>query len=694
MESVLLMSACPRDCPRACALAVERLSPPRIGKVRGGRHFDYTDGVICAKVARYAERVHHPDRLTQPLKRKGSKGDGSFVPISWDAALDEMANAFEVASARHGSESVWPYHSGGTMGVVQRWGLDRLRHVMGYSGEKTTICIGPSEPGWRAGVGRLEGTDPRHIAQSDLIIVWGGNPVSTQVNLMRHIQAARRDRGARLMVVDCYRTPTVEKADLPVILRPGTDAALACALMCVMLEEGLADQDFLTRYTDFGDDVERHLRSRTPAWAAAITGVDEDTIRTLGRTIGETKRAFFRLGFGFTRSRNGATNMHAVTALPAVSGAWRHPGGGAFFLNLDNWGLDTTVAHGLDAKDPSVRVLDQSRIGAVLTGDPHALLGGPPVAAMLMQNANSANVAPESGLVRRGLARTDLFVAVHEQFMTETAAFADIVLPAAMSFEYDDIYYGLGHTAITYGPRLLERHADCRTNHEVVCGLAERLGAEHAGFGMSARELIDRTLNDSGLGTIARLEEKGYVERPPTISQGESWEGFPNADGRYRFRPDWSALQMPGWDLPAASMPAIVDYWDVIEQASEQTPLRLVAPPARMFLNTSFTQSPSSRKHESRPTALLHPDDAARLGIEDEQRIVLGNPRGEVQLHARISSRALPGTVVAEGIWPSRDHEGGAGINQLIGSDPVLPAGGVAFHDSAVWARPLPGDAS
>ena len=688
-EPVILKSACPHDCPSACALEVERLSPTRIGKVRGGRHFDYTDGAICAKVARYAERIHHPDRLTQPLKRKGEKGRGTFIPISWEDALDEIAEAFEKASARFGSEAVWPYHSGGTMGVVQRWGLDRLRHAMRYSGEKTTICIGPSEPGWRAGVGRLEGTDPRAIADADLIVVWGGNPVSTQVNLMRHIQAARRERGARLMVVDCYRTPTVEKADLPVILRPGTDGALACALMCVMLEEGLADEAFLEEYTDFGDDVRGHLLSRTPAWAAAITGVDEATIRRLGRIIGETKRAFFRLGFGFTRSRNGAANMHAVTALPAISGAWSHPGGGAFFLNLDNWALDTTVVHGLDVKDETVRVLDQSRIGSVLTGDPQALLGGPPVAAMLMQNANSANVAPESGLVRRGLSRGDLFLAVHEQFMTATAMYADVVLPAAMSFEYDDIYYGLGHTAITFGPRLLERYAECRTNHEVVCGLAERLGIDHPGFRLSARALIDRTLRDSGIGSIEDLERDGYVERPPQIGQGDGWTGFPNSDGRFRFRPDWAAQQMPGWQLSARPMPKVVDYWDRIEHATDRTPLRLVAPPARMFLNTSFTQSPSSRAHESRPSAILHPHDAHTLSIEEGQRIALGNDRGEVLLHARLSESALPGTVIAEGIWPSEDHVGGVGINQLIGSDPVLPAGGVAFHDTAVWVRAM-----
>ncbi|MCB1739725.1 MAG: molybdopterin-dependent oxidoreductase, partial [Gammaproteobacteria bacterium] len=621
--SEFLRSACPHDCPSACALEVERLSDTRIGRVRGSRHYSYTDGAVCAKVARYAERIHHPDRLSQPLRRSGPKGggpkgSGQFMPVTWDQALDEIAEAFTRSTQRFGAESVWPYHSGGTMGVVQRWGLDRLRHVMGYSGEKTTICTGAADPGWRAGVGRMIGTDPREIADADLVVVWGGNPVSTQVNLMRHIQRARRERGARLVVVDCYRTPTVEKADVPVIVRPGSDGALACAMMCVMLEEGLADRPYLTRFTDFDERVERHLRSRTPAWAASITGLTESSIIELARLYGSTPRAYLRLGFGFTRSRNGASNMHAVSALPAVSGAWQHRGGGALFMNMDSLKLDTTFAHGLDARDPNVRVLDQPRIGSVLNNDPQALQGGPPVTAMLIQNANSAEVAPDSKLVRKGLTRPDLFLAVHEQFMTATAECADIVLPAAMSFEYDDIYYGFGHTAITYGPRLIEPYAQSRSNHDVVCALARRLGANHPAFEMSATALIDRTLRDSGLGGIEAIEADGFLERGPSFEGGHFLDGFPTPNGRFRFKPDWAEL-----GPYAKGMPDLPDHWAVTEESSEALPFRLITPPARMFLNTSFTETDSARAHEKQPRVLVHPDDVARLGLADGDRVRL-----------------------------------------------------------------------
>ena len=675
-------TACPHDCPSACALEVERLAPDRIGRVRGQSGFDYTDGVICAKVARYGERVHHPDRLTRPLRRVGAKGDGDFRPLAWDDALDEIAEAFLRAAQSGGPEAVWPYHSGGTMGIVQRFGIDRLRNTMGYSRQKTTICIGAAEPGWRVGVGDLRGTDPREIAESDLIVVWGGNPVSTQVNLMRHIQRARKARGAKLVVVDCYRTPSIEAADIPILLRPGTDAALATAMMQVMLVEGLADRDFLASHSDFDDEVAAHLAARTPKWAAEITGLTADAIRDFACLYGRTDRAFLRLGFGFTRGRNGAANMHAVTALPAVSGAWRYRGGGAFFINLDNWKLDLTLAHALDAIRPETRILDQARIGPVLTGDAEALKGGPPVTAMVMQNANSANVAPDSTLVRRGLTRDDLFLAVHEQFMTATAQCADIVLPATMFLEHDDIYYGLGHTAITVGRRIIEPLAECRSNDAVVRALAKRLGAEHPSLELEPWALIDRILRASGLGDAESAQRVGYVERGPDFDEGHFTAGFPNPSGRFRFHADWAALG-PYTD----GLPAIVDHAELIESADASHPFRLVAPPARTFLNSSFTEMPSSRAREERPTVLLHPVDADRLGLADGARVRLGNRRGEVVLHARLFDGLHAGTLIVEGVWPNADFEEGRGINHLIGADPLPPAGGAAFHDTAVWLR-------
>ena len=678
-------TACPHDCPSACSLEVERLSSSRIGRIRGAAANSYTDGVVCAKVARYAERAHHPDRLKQPLQRIGEKGKGEFRPISWDAALDEIAEAFTKATRTHGAQSVWPYHSGGTMGIVQRWGLDRLRHAFGYSRQKTTICVTPAESGWRAGVGKLMGPDPREMAEADLIVVWGGNPVSTQVNAMTHIAKARKQRSAKLAVIDVYRTPTVEAADIALVLRPGTDAALALAMMHVLLRDGLVDRDYLARYTDFAPDVEAHLADKTPAWAASITGLAAEEIESFARLYGTTAKSFLRLGFGFTRSRNGSAAMHAVTCLPAMTGAWRHKGGGAFFLSLDNWQLDLTLAYGLDTIDPATRVLDQSRIGPVLCGEPEALAGGPPVTAMLMQNANSANVAPDSTMVAQGLGREDLFVGVHEQFMTATAKFADIVLPAAMFLEYDDLYYGLGHTHLTVGPRVLDRYEDCRTNHELVCDLARRLGANHPSFGMTAIELLDATLQASGKGTWDEAASRGWIDCAQPFEAAHFLTGFPSSDGRFHFKPDWSAV-----GPYHANMPAMPDQLDNYERASSELPFRLVVPPARSFLNTSFTETPSSASREGEPRALIHTADATRLGVTEGTLVVLANDRGRVTLRVRPADTARPGVVIVEGNWPSSAYPGGIGINTLIGADPVPPNGGAAFHDTAVQLLPIP----
>ena len=682
MTVEIVRTACPHDCPSACALEVERLSPTRIGRVRGNPDMPFTAGVVCEKVGRYAERVHHPDRLRYPMRRVGPKGEGRFERTDWDEALDTVAEAFRAATERHGPESVWPYHSGGTLGIMQRYGIERLSRTLGYSGMTGTICVTPAVSGWQAGVGGQRGVDPVEIAEADLIVVWGGNPVHTNVNLMSHIQKARKQRGAKLVVVDVYRTSTMAAADLGLVLRPGTDAALACAVMQVALSEGMADERYLAEFTDFDDQVRAHLAARTPEWAAGITGLDVSEIIEFARLYGVTEKSFLRLGVGFTRSRNGAANMHAVICLPAVTGVWRHRGGGAFFASFDIWKLDTTMAHAMDRAGDIGRMLDQSRIGAILTGEADALNGGPPVTAMLIQNSNTAMVAPDTAAVRRGLSREDLFVCVHEQFMTATARYADILLPAAMFLELDDIYKGWGHTALTIGPRVLDQHAECRSNLEVVNALAKRLGADHPSFDMTAKELVDVTLEASGKGSLAAAAEQGWIDCAPSFEAAHFLDGFPHPDGRFHFKPDWAAIG-PYHD----GMPRIVDHWDAIDTVCPKRPLRLVTPPPRTYLNTSFTETPGSQKREDRPTAMIHPADAKSYGVVDGGLVRIGNARGDILLLAKISDTAKPGVVIAEGVWPDESYDRKVGINLLIDATPVPPAGGAAFHDTAIWLR-------
>ncbi len=327
---------------------------------------------------------------------------------------------------------------------MQRDGINRLRHAKRYSRMFDTICTNPAWTGWIAGAGRLAGPDPREMALADCVVIWGTNAVATQINVMTHAIRARKTRGAALVAIDVYRTETVRQADLGLVIRPGSDAALACAVMHVAFRDGYADRAYLARYADVPDDLEAHLVPRTPAWAAEITGLTVEEIEAFAKLVGTTKKTFFRLGYGMTRSRNGAVSMHAAASVAVVLGSFQYEGGGAFHNNGAIYRLDKTMIEGLDIADPATRELDQSRIGAILCGEREALLGGPPVTAMIIQNTNPVNVAPEQAKVRRGFAREDLFVCVHEQFMTDTAAMADVVLPATMFLEHDDVYKGGG----------------------------------------------------------------------------------------------------------------------------------------------------------------------------------------------------------------------------------------------------------
>ena len=683
-------SACPHDCPSTCALEVERLDERTIGRVRGARDNSYTAGVICSKVARYAERIHHPDRLTVPLRRVGERGDGGgFEPLSWDEALDIVARSLLAAEQRYGSETVWPYFYAGTMGLVMRDGINRLRHVKRFSGQHSTICTTLAWNGFTAGTGKLAGSDPREMASSDLVVIWGTNAAATQINVMTHVLEARRGRKAPIVVIDTYENATARQADLFVCVRPGTDGALACAVMHVLFRDGYSNREYLERYTDCPRELERHLANRTPGWAAAITGVSVETIEGLARMIGTTPRTYLRLGYGFSRQRNGAVNMHAALCIAAVTGAWLHEGGGAFHNNGAIFHWDKTMIEGLDAVDRSIRILDQSRIGPVLDGDARDLGDGPPVTALFIQNTNPMVVAPEQERVRRGFARDDLFVCVHEQFMTETAAMADIVLPATMFLEHDDLYQGGGHQHILLGPKIVEPPGECRSNHEAICALAGRLGAEHPGFRMTAREIIDHTLRVSGWRGLDRLEAERWVDCQPDFDEAHYIGGFAHPDGRFRFAPDWEAIRPPGFvdDETLSAMPRLPDHWDVIEEATAEMPFRLVTAPARHYLNSTFTQMPTSIRRQRRPSVLMHPEDAAALEVTDGEVVRLGNDRGSLPIAVQVFDGVQRGVVIVESIWPNEAFEEGKGINVLTGADAAAPVGGAAFHDNRIWIR-------
>ncbi|MBS28445.1 MAG: dehydrogenase [Alphaproteobacteria bacterium] len=678
-------SACPHDCPSTCALEVDRLDPQTIGRVRGASANPYTSGVICAKVARYAERVHHPERLTVPLRRVGDKGIGrdAFEEITWDEALDMVAENLIRAADKHGPETVWPYFYAGTMGLVQRDGIERLRHAMGYSRQHSTICNALSDAGWFAGVGSKWGVDAREMAESDLIVIWGCNPASTQVNVMTHATRARKGRGAKIVVVDPYATETAKQADIHLMPDPGTDGALACAVMHVLFRDGYADREYLESYTAGHAALESHLQSRTPAWASEITSIPVEEIEAFARLYGQTQRSYLRLGFGFSRSRNGAVQMFSASCLPAVTGAWQYPGGGALYAHGGLYGIDKTLIEGLDLCDPRTRILDQSRIGPILTDDPQDLGDGPPVTALFIQNTNPMNVAPELGKVREGFQREDLFVSVHEQFLTETAEMADIVLPATTFLEHDDFYVAGGHTHLQVTRAVIEPVGQARSNHAVICALAARLGAKHPGFEMDAWTLMDETLKLSGYADAETIWGGHWDDRALSFEKSHFLDGFGCADGKFQFSPDWSKI---GGNHQG--MPKLPDHDTVIDEPDSDHPFRLVTAPSRNYLNTSFTETASSRLREGRPEAQIHPDVCAELGLSAGDPVRIGNDLGSVVVHVRPTDGLRHGTVVVESVWPNRAFVERIGINLLVSADPGRPNGGAVFHDTAVWMRP------
>jgi len=681
MCSEIVKSVCPHDCPSVCPLDVELLSSNRIGKVNGSKENPFTAGVVCGKVARYAERIHHPDRLLYPLKRVGPKGTGQYKRISWEAALDEVADNLNRVERDHGAEAVWPFHYAGTMGLVMRDGLDRLRHAKGYSRMQGTYCVALSAPGWSAGTGTKRGPNVTEMQHSDLIVIWGLNAVSSQVQLMTHVLKGVKN-GAKLVVIDPYENKTAKKAHLHLAVRPGTDGALACAVMHVLFKEKYADWDYLKKYTDDPKAFELHLHDKTPEWAAKITGVPAHTIESFARLYGSTKKSFIRAGHGMTRSRNGAHNMHAVTCLPAVTGAWQVEGGGALYGQGDLPELDMTLIEGLDVRDKSVRMLDQSRIGEILMGNEDALLGGPDVKAMFIQNTNPVAVAPNSSAVREGFMRDDLFVCVHEQFMTETAKMADIILPATMFLEHDDIYTASGHGTLQVAKKVVERPGECKSNHEVLCQLAKRVDAKHSGFEISALEMVEETLKASNYPTVDEIVNKTGHDLNISFKEAHFLNGFATPDGKFHFKPNWSALG-PKWK----EMPPFPEHWDVIDETTKEKPFRLITPPSQNYLNSTFSETKTSRIKERCPEVILHPRVMRRLGIGEGDLVRIGNEQGSVLLNAISAKGQHEDTVVVEGIWPNSAFLEGKGINTLVSSEPGYPNNGAVFHDTSVWLK-------
>ncbi len=666
-------ATCAHDCPGACALEVE-VEDNHVLSVRGDPDHPFTRGLICGKVRRYREVVEGP-RILSPLLRDGARGH--FREASWDEALGVAAAGLQRAMDEAGPPSVVPYYYGGTLGIVQQKAIERLAHHAGWSRLDRNLCFAIADAGWSAGVGAMLGPRPEEIAGSDLVLLWGNNAVSTHINLMSFVKQAR-ERGARLVVIDPYRTRTAAQADQHLALRPGSDGALACAMMQVLLAEGLADRDYLAAHSDFDAELEAHLSSRTPEWAAPITGLDAGAIRALALAYGRAVRPFVRLGVGMTRQRNGAVNVHAVSCLPTLIGAWMRRGAGALLATDAGFHVDDRAVRRTDLRDPATRVLDMSQLGRWLNDS--AL--DPPVRALVVFNSNPAVSCPDLGRVVQGLQREDLFTVVHEQVLTDTARLADVVLPATTFLEHPDLYASYGQYTLQYAAAALDPVGEARCNHDVVNALAQRLGYSGADFEGDSLARIDRVLADNALPERAWFAQHHWLDCAPDEDVLHFRQGFPTADGRFHFR--------PGWTDP--TMPALPDHWAVNRRDLDEAgrfPLDFRAPPAHEVLNSCFTHTATARRRHAPPRLWLHPDDARARGIDDADRVRVFNERGSLSLLAAVTDKVRAGLCLCETNHLGADFPEALSVNALAHDDAVAPGGGPAFHDNRVEVEKL-----
>jgi Anaerobic dehydrogenases, typically selenocysteine-containing len=678
----IVKAACPHDCPDTCAMLVT-VENGRAVRVAGDPLHPFTRGFLCTKVANYEQRTHSPERVRTCLRRVGAKGEGRFEEITWDEALDSIAARFrELANSSEGAETILPYSYCGTMGLVQSQSMDRrFFHRLGASQLDRTICATAGSAGIEATLGAKIGTDPEKFKDARLILLWGTNTLTANVHLWPDLLAARNS-GARLIAIDPRRTRTADQCDEHIALLPGTDAALALALMHVIFAEGLEDKDYLESYTIGAEDLRQRAREYSPERVAGICGLEAETIIRLARLYASEKRAAIRLNYGVQRHAGGGMAVRTIACLPAITGAWREPAGG---ILLSTSGMFPLNYQKLERPDlmptPTPRTLNMSELGDLLTKT-----DDPPVRALYVYNSNPAAVAPEQSKVLEGLKREDLFTVVHELFMTDTCDFADIVLPATSQLEQFDLHKAYGHFYLAVNERAIEPLHESKPNTEVFRLLAERLNFAEECFKDSDEEIarqaldVEHTLLD-GI-TLERLREQGWMRLNIADDFAPFAKGnFPTASGK---------CELFSERLEAAGLPAVPEFIPPAEsrqstpELAQKFPLALISPAAHAFLNSSFANLSKQLKQELRPFVEIHPADALERGITDGDRVRVINERGSCELYAVVTTRARVGVVVSPSVWWNKLSPGGTNINQLTSQTLTDMGGGATFYDALV----------
>ena len=668
--------ACPHDCPDTCSLVTSVQDGVAI-KVHGNAAHPQTGGVLCTKVSRYTERTYHPERVLRPQKRSGPKGSGQFVEVSWDEALNDIASRLRSIAARN-PEAILPYSYAGTMGLVQGDGMAaRFFHQIGASLLDRTICASAGAAALEATIGGKIGMKVEFFAESDLILIWGSNSIASNLHFWRHVQTAKRN-GAKIICIDPRKTETAEKCHQHIALRPGTDTALALALMHELVRNDWLDHDYLAKHTLGWDALRARALEWPPARAAEICGISVAEIENLARDYGEAckagKSVAIRLNYGMQRVRGGGNGVRAVACLPALTGAWRKRAGG---MLLSNSGVHATNKNVLQRPDllgiRSPRTINMANIGdALLESSSPAF--GPQIEALVVYNSNPVAVAPDSGKVVQGFARDDLFTVVLEHFKTDTADYADYILPATTQLEHWDIHTTYGHTDVLLNRPAIAPVGEARTNTDVFRALAARLGFDDPCFAdddlTMARQAFGETISfdellDKGFATAPLPDAPFALGKFPTPSGKCEFFSQRLADAGQDGLPDY----LPNYELP---------------QPGDTYPLAMISPPARNFLNSSFVNVKSLRDIEGEPLLEMHADDAAARGIGSGDTVRIFNDRGAYRCTVRINQRARPGVVNGLGVWWRKLGLDGSNVNELTNQRLTDMGRAPTYYDCAV----------
>jgi anaerobic selenocysteine-containing dehydrogenase len=672
---------CPHDCPDTC-VAVVKVENGRAVSIGGDPDHAFTQGFLCAKVNQYLDRVYSPDRILHPLKRAGKKGEGKFEQISWDEALDTIATNFKRVIRETGPQSILPYSYAGNSGMIHYGSLDRRFFAsLGASLLDRTICASAGFEGYKAVMGATIGFDPEKVTNAKLIIAWGANIISSNVHLWPFVEEARK-KGARLVVIDPYRSKTAEKADQHIAPLPGTDGALALAMMHVLFRDNLIDQDYVTKYTTGVDGLKARAMEWSPVRAAVETGLRAETIESLAREYGTTRPAAIRINYGLNRAAGGGNAVRLITCLPALVGDWRYVGAGIQLSSSGTYAQNTAALTRPEMVPEGTRTLNMSSLGEAL--DPSL---DPPVKALYVYNSNPVAVAPDQNGVLRGFAREDLFVAVHELFKTDTVDWADIVLPATTVLEHTDILKSYGHLHLAINRPAIAPLGECRSNTEVFRQLAERMGLSDPRLFDSDESLMEQAFNWSHPRLSGISIERLNKETSVRLNVPEDWapfaEGnFPTPSGKCEFYSE--AEKAAGRDpLPHYVPPR---EGPVSNPTLAKTyPLAFISPPAHHFLNSTFSAQPALMRREGgEPALTIHPDDAAARGIVDGQMVMTFNDRGSFLAKAHVSDGARPGVVVGLSVWWAKLCPGGRNANAVTGQELTDLGNGATFYDVLV----------